>query len=451
MVVDSVRIQEQIDAIREAFGPRVVHLHLTASLGTLTDRYESRVRSDVQELTRYADVRANRVERRIEQLGRDADIVIDTERNAPDDIYIRAVTRLQLDANRSARLVDVLVGGQYGSEGKGNVAAYLAPEYGLLVRSGGPNAGHSVMTPSGKHIQHHLPSGTRLSDARLVLTAGAVIDPQKLLVEIAESKVETHRLVIDEHATVITEAHRQEEADLVRSIGSTGSGVGAATAHRIKARSGGATLAKDIDALRPYIGSASDVLAAAFSSGEKVFVEGTQGTGLSLLHGPYPHVTSRDTTASGLLAEAGIPPSRVRRTVMVCRTYPIRVQNPDEDGKTSGPMSGELSWEVIAQRSGLDLSELRAQEMTSTTRRQRRVAEFDWALLEHASALNGPTDIALTFADQLEATNRSARRFEQLSEATIEFIEEIERVSGAPVSLISTRFHQRSIIDRRRW
>jgi adenylosuccinate synthase len=114
-------------------------------------------------------------------------------------------------------------------------------------------------------------------------------------------------------------------------------------------------------------------------------------------------------------------------------------------------MRHELTWEVIAERSGLDLQELLAQELTSTTHRQRRVAEFDWALLQQAAALNGPTDLAVTFVDQLDAANRDARRFEQLTDDTIEFIQEVERVGAAPVSLISTRFHQRSIIDRRSW
>jgi adenylosuccinate synthase len=97
------------------------------------------------------------------------------------------------------------------------------------------------------------------------------------------------------------------------------------------------------------------------------------------------------------------------------------------------------------------LEELEKTERTSTTNRERRIAEFDWSLLRRASSLNGPTDIALTFADYLSIKNRAARRFEQLSEPTIHFIEEIERVASAPVSLIATRFNFRSIIDRRNW
>jgi adenylosuccinate synthase len=210
-------------------------------------------------------------------------------------------------------------------------------------------------------------------------------------------------------------------------------------------------LAGDVADLKPQIKRTCEVLDDAFANGKRVLLEGTQGTGLSLYHGEYPYVTSRDTTASGTMAEAGIPPSRIRRVIMVTRSYPIRVQNPDGKGKTSGTMTLELSWKEIAKRSKLRTKDLVAAEKTSTTRRQRRVGEFDWALFRKACSLNGPTDIALTFADYLSSKNQEARRFEQLTKESIQFVEELERVSNAPVSLISTRFNERSILDRRSW
>lgn len=173
-------------------------------------------------------------------------------------------------------------------------------------------------------------------------------------------------------------------------------------------------------------------------------LEGTQGSGLSLHHGPYPSVTSRDTNVAGCLAEAGIAPARVRKVVMVVRTYPIRV------GGTSGPMTSELSWEEIERRSGL--IGLAQRELTSKTKKLRRVGEPEWDLLRRAALLNAPTDIALTFADYLHAKNAEAWRFEQLTDETIQFIDEVERVTGARVSLISTGFMRyRGIIDRRDW
>ena len=225
--------------------------------------------------------------------------------------------------------------------------------------------------------------------------------------------------------------------------------MGFATARRIRDRGQPIKLAKDIRELAPYIRNTWEILDHAYSLGERVLVEGTQGTGLSLYHGEYPYVTSRDTTASGCLSEAGISPSRVRKVIMVCRTYPIRVQNPP--GGTSGFLSQEISWNAVAERSGISPSQFKKSEKTSTTNRKRRVGEFDWALLRNAAAINGPTDIALTFADYLSKDNEEARRFEQLKPETIRFIEEVEHVAAAPVSLISTRFDFRSIIDRRSW
>ena len=208
-------------------------------------------------------------------------------------------------------------------------------------------------------------------------------------------------------------------------------------------------LAKDVSELRPYIRETLKVLEDAFANSKKVFLEGTQGTALSLHHGSYPYVTSRDTTVSGTLADAGIAPSRVRKTVMVCRSYPIRVQDPVDS--TSGPMGNEINWSIIAERSGLPLDSILVTERTSTTGRRRRVAEFNWVLLRNSVSLNGPTDIALTFADYIDRQNQEARRFEQLTQQTINFIGELERVAAAPVSLVATRFEHRSIIDRRAW
>jgi adenylosuccinate synthase len=114
-------------------------------------------------------------------------------------------------------------------------------------------------------------------------------------------------------------------------------------------------------------------------------------------------------------------------------------------------MAQEIDWDIIAERSGLDLQDVLDTEKGSISRNQRRVAEFDWVLLRSAAEINCPTDIALTFTDYLDADNLKARRFDQLTRATIEFIEEVATVAGAPVTLISTRFHERSIIDLRQW
>jgi adenylosuccinate synthase len=450
IVVDAVRILKQVEAIRKAFGDRAYHIHLEAPVNVLAGRYAKRSSPGFVELASYDEVGKDSTERRIEELSHSADVVIDTSRCTPDDVLIRAASHLGLYSREYDQLVDVLVGGQYGSEGKGHIASYLAREYDVLVRVGGPNAGHRVYEEAEAFTHHQLPSGTRRTEAAIVIGPGAVLDPKALLEEIAACHVTAERLSIDSQAMIINQDDRDREEALVKGIGSTGQGVGAATARKIMGRAGNATsLARDVRDLRPFIRDTNAVLEQAYRDGKKVFLEGTQGAGLSLHHGSYPHVTSRDTSVSGCLAEAGIAPRRVRRIIMVCRTYPIRVQSPE--GATSGGMAIELTWEEIENRAGLPLGTLQPREFTSTTHKPRRVAEFDWQLLKKAATVNGPTDIALTFADYLSKDNLEARRFEQLTAPTVRFVEEIERIASAPVSLISTRFHTRSIIDRRRW
>src|SRR3989441_6747851 len=450
VILDSARIKEQIEALREAFGPIVTHIHLTASRGELERRFDARRARDGRELATYEAVRENITEQQVDSMKNIADIVIDTERCTAADILVRAASHLRLLRTNSTGYVDVLIGGQYGSEGKGQIASYISREYDLLVRVGGPNAGHKVFEVPEPYTHHLLPSGTRKSQAKLLLGPGIVIDLKGLQKEIAECEVDAERLSIDPKAIIISEQDKIDETGLVASIGSTGQGVGAATARRIMNRTvPGPQLARDVPDLKPYLRDAVHVLDDALRRNERILLEGTQGTGLSLYHGDYPYVASRDTTVSGCLAEAGIPPSRVRKVIMVCRTYPIRVENPK--GGTSGPMSQELTLGDIAKRSGKDSEELERTEITSTTRRKRRIGEFDWVLLRRAALLNGPTDIALTFTDYLSARNEKAKRFEQLEPETISFIHEVERVAGARVSLIATGFSARSIIDRRSW
>lgn len=455
VVVDAVRIHSQIERLREAFGPLVTHVHLDAPDDTLTRRYSDRGgASGLTELTTYDDVAENETERHVRVLHRDADIAIDTQRCSPADVATRVAAALQLFAPAEHRLVDVLIGAQYGSEGKGNIAFFLAPEYEALVRVGGPNAGHKVPLPT-PYTHVHLPSGTRANtDAYLIIGPGSTIDVSTLMREIAECSVEFDRLSIDPQAMIIDPADVAAETSLVAAIGSTGKGGGAAAARRITGRHTNVDttpvqLARDVPELRPYLRPAADVLDETYSSGGRVLLEGTQGTALSLYHGTYPHVTSRDTTTAGCLAETGIGPRRLGRAVMVTRVYPIRVQDPAD--ATSGPMSQELSWETVAERSGVPLEELLSSERGSRSGKQRRVAEFDWRLLRRAAELNGATDIALTFADYIDVRNRDARRYDQVTGETLQFIEDVESVAGVPVSLLATRFDVRGVIDRRRW
>ncbi len=114
-------------------------------------------------------------------------------------------------------------------------------------------------------------------------------------------------------------------------------------------------------------------------------------------------------------------------------------------------MKLKISYSELSRRSGISVAELKATERTTTTNRQRKLAEFDWEQLRRSVLLNGPTDIALTFVDYLDVKNRDAFRFDQLTVETLRFVEEVERVSGKPVTLISTKFDWRNVIDRRSW
>lgn len=454
VVVDAVRIEAQLFHLRRAF-PNLLHVHLEANEQELARRYKSR-RGAIRELPSYAQARKNRTEKQVGKLGRLADVVIWTDRCTEDDVYARVTAWLGVRPGTATPNLDILIGGQYGSEGKGNIADFLAPEYDVLVRVGGPNAGHKVFVDDAvkPYTFHQLPSGSLANGkAVLVIGAGAVVSLGRLLSEVSELAIPVERLIIDRQAMMIEKTDVDwETRELRDKIASTAQGVGSATARKILHRYPGSDvrLARDVPELKHYVGDTIEYFAECLCRGRKVLLEGTQGTSLSLHHGHYPHVTSRVTTASGCLAEAGLSSSHVRRVIMVCRTYPIRVGNTDA-GNTSGYMAQEIPLAMIARRSGIPLHELKKTETTSTTKRKRRIAEFDWAQFRRSIVLNGPTDIALTFADYLGIENREAFRYEQLTDETLRFVEELEKVSGVPVSLISTNFSKRNIIDRRAW
>ncbi|TXN72858.1 adenylosuccinate synthase [Methylobacterium sp. WL6] len=452
VIVDAVRIKKQIDHLRRTFGARwrVWHVFIDADDTVLRQRYADRP-SPLREFENYDQVKESATERGIQSLKSVADRVVDASCCELDSVVAQAVAGLGFYPLEVERLVDVVVGGEYGSEGKGHVCSYLAPGYDLLVRVGGPNAGHKAVLPERiTYIQ--LPSGTAANpNSKIVIGAGATLYVPQILNEIAERGLTPERLSIDPQAMIIEEGDREYESGRGDRIGSTKQGVGAATARKILGRFDdkplgiAVRLAEGANELKDFVRPTAPLLEDAFARGRKVFLEGTQGTELSLHHGSWPHVTSRDTTVAGCLADAGIAPGRVRKVIMVTRTYPIRVGGP------SGPISRETSYERISERSGIPEAEIRGTETGTISHNPRRIAEFDWEQVRHAAVLNGATDIALSFSDYLSIENRKARRFEDLTEETRAFIEGVERVTNAPVSLVSTRFEPRGIIDRRNW
>ncbi|MES3017457.1 MAG: adenylosuccinate synthetase [Bacteroidota bacterium] len=334
----------------------------------------------------------------------------------------------------------IVVGGQYGSEGKGKIVAYLAKEFDLCVKSAGPNAGHTVIHRNKEYKLRTIPSAFVNKKCTLALCAASIIDVSILRHEINLCTIKQRRLVIDENAVIITNKHIEEEQNIVSSIASTGKGVGAAIIEKIK-RSGNITLAKDIKELKPYLGKVANITTAYLKDRKKILVEGTQGFGLSLHHGQYPYVTSRDTTAGTLCGEIGIGIKNVAHIILVIRTFPIRV------GGNSGPLQNETSWASITNSSKYP-HELA--EFTTVTNRLRRVAHFDMDMIAKAAICNSATEIALNFVDYLDYTNKGINQYDRLSKTAKNEIEKIEAKTNIPITLIGTGPGNHEIIDLRK-
>lgn len=308
----------------------------------------------------------------------------------------------------------IVVGGQYGSEGKGKVAQFLASdrEAAAAVRVGGSNSGHTGYSADGSlQVLRHLPTAALLEDVECFIGAGSYIDPTILLDEVRRTALPPSRLTIDENAFVITEEDKryEEKSGLLERIGSTGSGTGGAVRRRVERATSAGTV-RDVPELAPYLGVVSERLRDHLRAGRRVVIEGTQGFGLSMLHSPsYPYTTTRDTTAAGALSEAGLSPLDVDDVVLVLRTFPIRVGGP------SGPLPHEIEWEEVTATSE---GEQPLKEFTSVTGRLRRVARFDPTIVRRAIAVNSPSLIVLNHIDYIDSRctdtgtlTKKARRF----------------------------------------
>ena len=335
------------------------------------------------------------------------------------------------------RIIPV-VGMQYGSEGKGAVTTYLAPLIDIGVRVGASNAGHTIYFRGGKFIMRQVPAVWINPEVKLVIGRGAMISPDILLSEIdsisRHSEIK-NRLFIDAYAHVINEQQIENESrtDLASRIGSTSAtsreGIGMASADKVL-RSDTCVLAKDFKLFQPYLADTVEILNRSLDNGRYVLLEGTQGFGLSLDHGNFPFVTSRDTSVSALIASTGLCGHNFETNVIgVARTYPIRVAG------NSGPFgddSEEVSWGVVTRAAGADTPII---EMTSVTGKVRRVATFSWKDFLRACDVNRPAEIALTFADYLDWGSHEK---ETLSTPVLDFIDRLEMMSGVHVTMVKT-------------
>ena len=305
----------------------------------------------------------------------------------------------------------VLVGGQYGSEGKGAVAAFVARKYNVHVRVGSPNAGHTIYWAGAKHVMQSIPCGWINPNAGIVIGRGALINMRLLMKELVHIMHYfpdfLSRLYIDAEAGILDGKFHQQEGgvngEMHRRIGSTGEGVGPARVARINRDPNEFRQFKDVaeeyGLTECMYEDTPNFIASMQDAGGNILIEGTQGSGLSLLHSHWPYCTSIDTNAAGIISEVGIAPTRITDVLMVCRTYPIRVAG------NSGPMNGEISWDELNKRmQDVGYMGTLAPEKTTVTHKIRRIAEWDDDLFERSCILNAPTEIALTFADYIDPT-----------------------------------------------
>jgi len=332
----------------------------------------------------------------------------------------------------------VIIGGQWGDEGKGKVVDYLAARHDIVARyQGGANAGHTIRAEGQEYIFHLIPSGILLEGKDCLLGGGLVVDPLTLADEIQGLKQRgvsvDGRLFLSDAAHLILPYHRlvdrlQEEAKKGKSIGTTGRGIGPAYADKVS-RTGlraeifrldddrfkrvviEKTIARnrDIDALyggepvspnetaekllavksviEPLLVDASEFLGDALEAGRSVLLEGAQGTLLDIDHGTFPYVTSSNPSVGGAITGSGIPPVWLSDVVGIFKAYCTRVGN--------GPFPSELKDAV-----GENLRQ-KGSEFGATTGRPRRCGWFDLPAARYAIRVNGINKLAVTKLDVL--------------------------------------------------
>ncbi len=331
----------------------------------------------------------------------------------------------------------VVVGAQWGDEGKGKVIDFLAQQADMVVRhQGGNNAGHTVVVGDEEYRLHLIPSGILYGDKLCVIASGVVIDPRVLFEEmdyLARRGIGTDRLRISSQAHLIMPYHARMDALSedrlgVNKLGTTLRGIGPAymdKAARVGLRVGDLlqpqafavrlkrvldeknrlfARAYDVEGfdydellqtylsygeqLRPYVANTSVIINDAIDAGSRVLFEGAQGTMLDIDHGTYPFVTSSHPVAGGACIGAGVGPTKISQVYGVVKAYTSRVGD--------GPFPSEL-----LNALGSDIRD-RGHEYGTTTGRPRRIGWLDSVVLRHAARVNGLTGIAVTRLDVLD-------------------------------------------------
>lgn len=345
--------------------------------------------------------------------------------------------------------VSVIVGGQFGSEGKGKVALEIVrrdPNVAAVVRVGGTNSGHTAITRDGQvRALRQLPAGAIDANVLAILPPGSFIDPEIFHREVSLLGLSPKEIAVSPHARIITEEHKawEKDAKLNAAIGSTESGTGAAVIAMIARQGVNVPLqslqANGVADLAPYTrhGDTTGLLRHILGQGRRVVIEGTQGFGLSVLHGEsWPKATSRDTTAAGFLAEAGLSPRDVDDIILVIRCHPIRVAGD------SGPLPKETTWKQIMLDAGHS-EDLR--EYTTVTKMVRRVGMFDPTVVRRAIDANQPTRIVLNHLDYIDASiagnviTTKAEKFVNFVESSIG--QGVDYIGVGPAEMIKWHSH----------
>jgi adenylosuccinate synthase len=345
---------------------------------------------------------------------------------------------------------NVVVDGQWGSCGKGLIAGYLAREHEVNIASTNnlPNAGHTLVMEDGKKfISKILPVSTFLNkfgqNVQAIIGPGAGFFLDRLRSESEECG--TKNIRIHPRSMVVQDRHAELERSVTKHIASTMQGSGAVQVDRLM-RGSNVKLARDFQELEDYV--TSDWIDETHKKLSKSMWlhEGSQGFSLGILHGShYPHCTSRECTTTREMQDMGFAPQQIGDVYMVIRPYPIRVGNVIENGEQVGysgdvyPGQVELQWSDIKAWSGYPES-YDLQEMTTVTKRLRRVFTFSMDQVRRACMVNGATKLVLNFANYLDykiyATSGKLAR--KLPIEVRKFIDRLEDEIGITVALVGT-------------
>jgi adenylosuccinate synthase len=313
------------------------------------------------------------------------------------------------------KAIDMVMDLQYGSTGKGLLAGWLAQngQYDTIMTAWAPNAGHTYINYQGKKFVHTMLANgiVGASVKRVMMGPGSVLDLDKLAEEIHSNLnlivQQRISIFIHPHAAIVLQEHRDEEAKTMTAIGSTKKGVGAAIIDRIRRNPDAAVVASEHWGHQVFeydfvsLVNSPMEWAAIYSLADRILIEGAQGFGLSMYHGFYPYVTSRDVTPCQILADCGIPFGDMHRVNVhgTCRTYPIRVANRfDEEGKQVGYSGPGYSDQVEIQWADLGLEA----ELTTVTKLPRRIFSFSHQQMQFAMDMCAPNTVFLNFVNYLK-------------------------------------------------